>query len=70
MPISSIKSGFSQVGIITPFANNENCDISDDTEQCIDILDEENLQLLHSDIDDSYFERFNKNEKRPKVTHS
>lgn len=56
VPVSSIKSGFSQAGII-PLSNNENYDISDnDTDQYMDILYEENLQLFHSHIDDSDFE--------------
>lgn len=56
VPVSSIKSGFSQAGII-PLSNNENYDISDnDTEQNMDILYVKNLQLFHSHIDDSDFE--------------
>lgn len=45
--------------IITPLADNENCDVyNNDAEQYINILDEENLQLSHSNIDDSDHEGF------------
>lgn len=53
MSVSSIKSDFSQAGIITPFANKEDCDVSDDkAEKDNDALDKENLQLFHSVTND------------------